>query len=372
LLTGLAAGGGCESGCEGGAIPRKGFVTAGCAGGGALSTDDAPAPDAPAAEKGVSEGHTALQQAYVAGYSGVEILRTREMGTHVSAATANKAPINQFAHRDHLISAADRIVVTPNNDTLYSIAFLDLEEEPLVLHVPAFGKRYFVVPFLSAYHENFASIGQRTHAADGEQLFTAPEGGDFLIAGPDYDGEAPDGMEVVRSPTNDVWVIMRPVVNGEKDLPKVLALQRPTPLTPLSNWGDPNWSPPTDVLLGSVAHEGTLGKPLEGPLFFEALSEVVKRNPPQGVEPALANALARLPKDAGAEATTEASQAAVAQIRGELATLGEIKNGWMVLSGDQGLYHGDVLRRAAYAYAYVGLGVINAAEAVYPPGAGGW
>jgi len=34
LLTGLAAGGGCESGCEGGAIPRKGFVTAGCAGGG--------------------------------------------------------------------------------------------------------------------------------------------------------------------------------------------------------------------------------------------------------------------------------------------------------------------------------------------------
>lgn len=50
-------------------------------------------------------------------------------------------PINTFGHVDLLATPANRDIVKPNNDTVYSGAWLDLREIPLVLSVPAMDSR---------------------------------------------------------------------------------------------------------------------------------------------------------------------------------------------------------------------------------------
>jgi hypothetical protein len=158
----------------------------------------------------------AVERAYVIGFPAVEIERTRRVMTNTAVASQKMAPMNQFARSSRLVTAADREVVTPINDTPYSGAFLDLSAEPLVLHLPEFEDRCFVVPFLSAYHEHFASIGQRSRAANGEQCIAAPEGGDFLIKGPDFAGEPPVGMRVLR-----IYLPEERVLNGDYELPAI-------------------------------------------------------------------------------------------------------------------------------------------------------
>lgn len=332
---------------------------------GSAPEPQAKAPEGDKLEKQASEQAADLvSAAYISGFAGVEITRTRVSGVNTVKAGPEKAPINQFSHRDRLVSSKDRFVVTPNNDTVYSIAFLNVMEEPLVLHLPEFGERYYVVPFLSAYHEHFASIGQRKVAADGEQLITAPEGGDFLISGPDWTGQVPEGMREIKSPTNDMWVIMRPLVDGDDDLPALMALKTQTTLTPLSKWGDADWTPPDGTVLPLDPAVEKLGTPLADRRYFEALDDTVRRNPIGQIEPKLKSALEALPDPLTDADISAGAEKAIKAIQAETTTLGKLVDGWMLPIGGQGLYHGDDLRRAAYAY--LGLGVINSEEAVYP------
>jgi len=349
---------------------------------GCRSQPTKPVPSPIAAEAGFAGEHDAfahaVEQAYLIGFPAVEIERTRRVMTNTEAAGEKMAPTNQFAHANRLVTAADREVVTPNNDTPYSNAFLDLAEEPLVLHLPAFGDRYFVVPFLSAYHEHFASIGQRTRAAKGEQVIAAPQGGDFLIKGPGFKGEPPAGMPVVHSPTNAVWVIMRPLLRGPDDVETLSQLKSEIWLRPLSQYRNADYVPSVVSRVESNEQGVPLGTPVTGRPFFEILAGVVAKNPPTGPDATLLTALGTIgiraeqhfavPQWTNEQLTVveRASADAVAKIERAVAGLGRVENGWTVLSGTQGLFHGDHLRRAAYSL--VGLGVINSAEAIYPMG----
>jgi hypothetical protein len=60
--------------------------------------------------------------------------------------------------------------------------------------------------------------------------------GDYLVVGPDYKGETPSGLPIIKSPTNAVWLINRFLVDGPKDLSKVQLLQNQLRITPLSSW----------------------------------------------------------------------------------------------------------------------------------------
>ena len=121
-------------------------------------------------------------------------------------------------------------VVTPNADTLSNIAWLELGKEPIVLHVPDTNERYYVQQMLDAYMNTFNSVGKRT-TGTGE--------GDFAIVGPGWNSSLPTGLQVIKSPTNTVWIIGRILVKGELDLPNVLALQKQFTLTPLSQYWEP-------------------------------------------------------------------------------------------------------------------------------------
>ena len=99
---------------------------------------------------------------------------------------ARRVPVNSFAHRRILSDHRHRLVTTPNHDTLYSSAVVDLSLGPVTLQVPAFGPRYHSLAFMDAYTNNFAYVGTRA---------TGGEGGSYVIAGPGRHVEAPAGSQ---------------------------------------------------------------------------------------------------------------------------------------------------------------------------------
>src|SRR4051812_29401253 len=103
-------------------------------------------------------------------------------------------PVNALVSIDALSTPADRLVVLPNVDTVYSVGKLDLRAGPLVVHVPAMDDRYFVLQLMDAYTDVVGYLGSRT---------TGPGPRDTIIVGPHDRTPLPAGMPVLRSPTDD-------------------------------------------------------------------------------------------------------------------------------------------------------------------------
>ena len=122
---------------------------------------------------------------------------------------------NRLTHRRTLSDHTHRVVTAPNNDTLYSSAFLDLAGGPVTLTAPDVGARYFSIALMDFFTDNFFYIGTRA---------TRGQGGRFLIAGPGWRGRAPEGVQIVRASTNDVWLLARTLVDGPEDLAAAHAL----------------------------------------------------------------------------------------------------------------------------------------------------
>ncbi|TDF86259.1 DUF1254 domain-containing protein [Pseudomonas sp. H9] len=185
------------------------------------------------------------------------------------------APQNQFWHARHLANAKYRNGGTPNNDTLYSIAWLDLKPEPMILSVPDAGDRYYVMEMASMDSDNFAYVGSRS---------TGPKAGNYLIAGPDWKGELPAGVkQLPASRSNVALIIGRTLVDGSADLPEVHKLQEQYRLTPLSRWGKPQ-------ITG--AEQRDVWKPYDrkaDPLNeWRTINRAMTENPPQArLEPLL-------------------------------------------------------------------------------------
>ena len=150
-------------------------------------------------------------------------------------------PLNHFYHKKTLVDAKTyRDGGSPNNDTQYSIAILDLRNGPVVISHPNLDERYFTFEIASFTSDNFAYIGTRT---------TGNEAGEFLIAGPNWDGEVPEGLQLPAqsngtkamnlpavSPTPFVIVIGRTAVKGLEELETVNGIMEKYHIQPLANW----------------------------------------------------------------------------------------------------------------------------------------
>ena len=176
-----------------------------------------------------------------------------------------------YRHYARPSTPADTDIVTPNNDTLYSWAWLDLRRGPVVFETPAFDEgRYAVFQWLDLHTYIFASHGTRTGGSGPHS---------YLFAGPDRDGDVPAGIdEVFRSEGDFVGTLTRTGVAGAADVPAARTLQRQYRFTPLSGWTGTKPPPPAPAPNFPAWHE-ELAK---GPGFIAYLNFVlghVKLNP---------------------------------------------------------------------------------------------
>ncbi len=133
------------------------------------------------------------------------------------------AAFNTFSHARTLAGPKDTFV-TINNDTVYSMAQLDLSVGPIALHVPDTDGRYYVLQFVDAWTNNFAYVGHRA---------TGTAEGHFFLVPPGWNGDVPADHTVIRFPTMVASIVGRWAVGAGTDLPIVHALQDATTLTPV-------------------------------------------------------------------------------------------------------------------------------------------
>ena len=138
-----------------------------------------------------------------------------------------KAPFNEINNMHRVATYEDTAVITPNSDTPYSVAFLDLRAEPIVVSVPAVPKeRYYSVQLTDGNTYNYGYIGSRA---------TGTEPGDYLVAGPGWTGEAPARIKkVFHSSTPFTITIFRTQLFKPDDISNVEKVQAGYKLQPLS------------------------------------------------------------------------------------------------------------------------------------------
>lgn len=254
--------------------------------------------------------------AYVYGYPLVYDLDEVANFVTGSGGLPVRAPWNTFGAARDLLGPETEFV-SPNNDTLYVIAMCDVRSGALVLDVPDTAGRYFVLQFVDAWTNNFAYIGTRTIGSAAARFLLAPSG---------YDGEVPDGAQVVEAPTGIFSIVGRVQVHGAADLDAVRAVQDGFVLTPL------------------VGDGGAIGVPSPDPgvsddlAWWERFRVALTAFAPPAGDAALLESCAALgltdatspfvdPDPALAEVLRAGQEAGQALIE-ELARGGELVNGW--------------------------------------------
>jgi hypothetical protein len=278
-----------------------------------------------------------------------------------------RTPVNRFAHALRYANASSRDVVRPNADTLYSSLWYDVGAEPLVFTLPDTGDRYHVVPFMDMFTDVFATLGTRTSGNGG---------GVFALVGPRWQGELPEGMERISSPTDVGYVVGRIQTNGPADYPFVHQLQAGLTAVPLSGWSKADYTPAPgrfDPTLDMSPPPFQVEK-LSPADFFATFAELLQRNPPHAADVGMVLRMRRLGLVPGrsfdlAQAAPVVQRAlkraaADAYQRLRVRRLGLVRNGWSVPAAMIGTYGNDYAMRAAVAYA--GLGALPPEEASYP------
>jgi hypothetical protein len=278
-----------------------------------------------------------------------------------------KAPFNHIKNEARVYTYQDTAVITPNSDTPYSILWLDLRAEPIVLSVPAVEReRYYSVMLCDGNTFNYGYIGQRA---------TGPDAGDYMVVGPDWKGETPAGIKkVFRSSTQFSLAGYRTQLFNPQDMPNVVKVQSSYKVQPLSAFlkqPAPPAAPAIDF--------PKIDKELIKTGFFDYLDFLLQFAPPMPEEKEIRAKLARIGVGAGktfdfkslsAEqkaAMVEGMKAGEAKVEQAVAGTGKNINGWTLgglAGGDSAFFHGDWLKRAAVAKA--GIYANDPVEATYP------
>jgi hypothetical protein len=177
--------------------------------------------------------YTAGVQTYINAFPMMDLYRTL-WETSFDPKRGHDRTLNEFFIFDRLITSKDDWVVTPNEDTIYSRAFLDLRKEPIVLVIPPTTRQYWV-PISDMRHDFDAAPSWDTLGA---------RGGAFALCAPGWQGVLPEGVQRIDMGTPLGWMLPRFAVDGEADLPAAVALQEQVQLVPLSQWGAANVARP--------------------------------------------------------------------------------------------------------------------------------
>ncbi|OBF25241.1 DUF1254 domain-containing protein [Mycobacterium sp. ACS4331] len=328
----------------------------------------APAP--PPSDGAVSpeQAREIAKDAYVYGFPMVDNYRVQYAYFVDKDNPEYKGGWNQIHNTARVYTPEDTAIQTPNSDTPYSALGADLRTEPLVLTVPPIEQdRYYSLQFVDGYTHNFAYVGSRT---------TGNGGGRYLLVGPNWKGETPDGInEVIRSDTDLAFVLYRTQLFGPDDLDNVKRIQTGYQVAPLSvhlNQPSPPAAPPIDFV-PPLSRE----QQRTSPQFFDILNFTMKFAPTLPDEQGLRERFEAIGVGADgsfdAEAlspeTRTAIEAGMADAWAELDALKKDKiDTGEVGSADFFGTRADLKGNYLYRMAGAALGIYGntAAEAIYP------
>lgn len=246
------------------------------------TTPPAPSPAAPAVP---ADARDIATDAYVYGFPIVDNYRVLYSYFVDEQDPEYKGAWNQVHSTARLFTPQDKAIQTPNSDTPYSMLGADLRTEPLVLTVPPVEQnRYYSLQFVDGYTSNIAYVGSRT---------TGNGGGKYLLAGPNWQGDTPEGInEVIRSDTDLALVLYRTQLFGPSDLENVKKVQAGYLAEPLSTYLDqppPAPAPAIDFVAPLTAEQQKTS-----PQFFEILNFAMRFAPGRPNEQALLNRFATI------------------------------------------------------------------------------
>jgi hypothetical protein len=283
----------------------------------------------------------AAMQAFV--YSHAPDGMYRRLSTEVLDPKTRMAGFDAFFHFSELSTPDKAPFRAPNNDTLYSTAWLDCRAEPVILSTPDTSGRYWTAQVLDFDSNTLTNFGARL---DGTKA------GTFAVVGPRWNGELQKGVtRSVKSQTGFVLVLLRVLVDGPDDVPNAAKLQKQFTLAALSRHRDGETGPASDEVDRIPLYAATT--PAER---LAVLDRLLKLDPVRPGEEALMSHFAGIGIGPGKvlleakphdEVLARAEAEAMKAIEAAGPKIGTMMNGWLVMSKGIGSYGSDYLQRAS-------------------------
>ncbi len=320
-----------------------------------------------------------IMEAYIYAYPLLisEITRTQTTNFTEPTGLVAQAPENQFSHATKFSDANFTSVVKPNVDTLYSTAWINLEMDPMVISVPNTSGRYYVLQLMDIWTEVFSAPGSRTTGTKEQHT---------ILVGPNYNKNVKkeklnrENVRIIKSPTNNLALILRMQTNGEEDYGNVHTLQKHTKITPLSKWNTKNFSHQkheVDIHIDMVTPPVVQVANLNAEEYFGMFAELMKTTNSHINDSPIIARLEQIGFFVGESYTYEkmsyrfrnllahTSKEAYEKIVETSKSLASEKNGWQSMIKTVGSYGAsDYLQRATIAY--TGWGANLPDDAIYP------
>jgi hypothetical protein len=324
------------------------------------------------------EAHAIGVDAYVYLYPLVTMDITRKQLTNTDKGFG-RGPMNVFHNVPAYPPASDKSVVRTNYDTLYSITYLDLLKEPVIVSVPDTGGRFYILPMLDMWTDVFASAGSRTTGTQAINFLVTPPGWRPDLRDRYIDEfKLPKNTQRIDAPTPYVWIIGRTKTDGPADCEAVRKIQAGFNVTPLSDWGKTpkpvefKADPSVDMKTPPREQVDTM----PAGRFFAYAAELMGQQPPHitdqpilaqmkklGIEPGKPFDIAKVDPII-ASALDTAPDAGQKLMDWKLPTIARVVNGWSMNTDTMGVYGNYYLKRAIVTR--LGLGANLPEDAIYP------
>jgi hypothetical protein len=295
---------------------------------------------------------------------------TRRVMTNVEPGKEpGMGPMNAFHHARAFPTAEFRQVVRPNFDTLYSIAWLDLTKEPVIVSMPDTQGRYYMLPMIDMWTDEFAVPGKRTSGTSAARFAVTPQR---------WKGKLPKGMERIDAPTPYIWIIGCTQTNDPKDYAAVHKVQDGYKVTPLSQWGKKVKpvkaviDPSVDMKTPPLVQVNTM----PAAKYFNYGAELMKLNRPHitdwsqiarlkriGIEPGKSFDFGKASPPVKA-ALERAVVDGLKLMNDKIPTVARVVNGWQMNTDTMGVYGNYYLKRAIVAM--IGLGASQTDDTIFP------
>jgi hypothetical protein len=315
---------------------------------------------------GLLENLDTAEEAYIYAFPMIAAYKAMYQFNIDKSSDQYKTGFNQIWNDSRVFTPKDTAIVTPNSDTPYSMVQADLRAEPIVLCVPAVEKpRYYSVQLCDMYSCTYSYIGSRA---------TGNGAGCYMVAGPNWSGETPPGIDkVFKCETQFSLIIYRTQLFNASDMDNVKKIQAGYTVQPLSAYLKKP-APPGQPLPDFPKFTDTAFK-TDAFAYLNFLLQFCPAVPEEtelrarfvqiGLAPGKPFDFEKLSIEDKLELGL-GIKLGYEKIEKQRAEIGKDENGWRVGAafGDRTFYHGDWLLRAAAALA--GIYGNEAVEAMYP------